>query len=178
MTALTSLSPFTMENTQGYSAKDLLIMNQIYQHRVSLLDEQQQENENLLQWIQEQILDDYDRASEYIPDAVFIVDSGEVLPVFEILDVKIIPSEKQGADFIATLILVSLEDKDEILPGILMVIYPSGIGVIQRDLQSITSTIPDDLSEVDWPFNTVICEDGWIASVFPRPGRDDLNNFF
>lgn len=159
MTALTSLSPFTMENTQGYPAKDLLIMNQIYQHRVSLLDEQQQENENLLQWIQEQILDDYDRASEYIPDAVFIVDSGEVLPVFEILDVKIIPSEEDPAPT-ATIILVSLEDKDEILPGVLVVIYPNGIGVIQQDLQFPTQAIPDDLSEIDWPFNAVICEDG------------------
>jgi hypothetical protein len=56
---------YTTENTEGYSAYDLANLNRIYEHRIALLDEDERENPDLLQYISEQVLYEYDVAQGY-----------------------------------------------------------------------------------------------------------------
>jgi hypothetical protein len=51
---------YTTENTEGYSAEDLIKLNQIYEQQIALLDEEERRNPNLLQHISEQILYEYE----------------------------------------------------------------------------------------------------------------------
>ena len=51
---------YTTENTEGYSPQDLIKLNQIYDHRIALLDEGERENADLLQHISEQVLYEYE----------------------------------------------------------------------------------------------------------------------
>ena len=56
---------YTTENTEGYSAYDLVHLNRIYEHRIALLDEDERENLDYLQHISEQVLSEYDVARKY-----------------------------------------------------------------------------------------------------------------
>jgi hypothetical protein len=51
---------YTTENTEGYSSKDLVKLNRIYEQQIALLDEEELENADLLQHISEQVLYEYE----------------------------------------------------------------------------------------------------------------------
>jgi hypothetical protein len=51
---------YTTENTEGYSAEDLIKLNQIYEQQIALLDEDERRNPDLLQHISEQVLYEYE----------------------------------------------------------------------------------------------------------------------
>ncbi len=51
---------YTTENTEGYSSKDLIKLNQIYEQQIALLDEDERRNPDLLQHISEQVLYEYE----------------------------------------------------------------------------------------------------------------------
>ena len=51
---------YTTENTEGYSAEDLVQLNRIYDHRIALLNEDERENPDYLQHISEQVLYEYE----------------------------------------------------------------------------------------------------------------------
>jgi hypothetical protein len=52
---------YTHENTEGYSPQDLENLNELYEHRIAGLDEDQRENPDYLQHISEQVLQEYDQ---------------------------------------------------------------------------------------------------------------------
>jgi len=56
---------YRSDNTEGYSAYDLVQLNRIYKHRIALLGEDERENADLLQHTSEQVLQEYDAAQEY-----------------------------------------------------------------------------------------------------------------
>lgn len=51
---------YTNENTEGYSSEDLARLNEIYEHQIALLDEDERENPDYLQHISEQVLYEYE----------------------------------------------------------------------------------------------------------------------
>ena len=148
---------YTTENTEGYSSEDLAALNGIYEHRIALLDEDERENLDLLQHISEQVLEHYDLARDAVPDAIYVEGSGEDgddIQVSAIRDLRV----KTLSEGYVTLALVDLDAGD--LPGVLLVIYPDGEILAQRDWQSPVEAIPPDLDEIQWPNNVVVGEDG------------------
>ena len=55
---------YRSDNTEGYSAYDLVQLNRIYKHRIALLGEDERENADLLQHTEAEILYDYDQARD------------------------------------------------------------------------------------------------------------------
>lgn len=149
---------FTRDNTEGYSDRDIEVMNRMYDHRLApLVAAERPVTESLLQYIREQVLIDYDLAQPHIPRVIRV--GTDRLRVTKILDVRMrIVTAESGAVSLVILALADLEDGD--LPGVLMVIYPDGEIITQRDLQSPTHGIPEDLGEIDWPSDVVVCGDG------------------
>ncbi len=153
---------YTTENTEGYSAYDLANLNGIYEHRIALLDEDERENPDYLQHISEQILDHYGLARDAVPDAIYVEGDGDYVQVSAIRDLRV----KTLSEGYVTLALVDLNDGD--LPGVLLVIYPDGEILAQRDWQSPVDAIPQDLDEIQWPHNVVVCGDG-LPRYLPGP---------
>jgi hypothetical protein len=143
---------YTTENTEGYSAEDLATLNRIYDHRVSLLDEDERENADLLQQISERILFDYDLAREEIPGQI---QGGDLVPARVVIQDLEIRGE---GDERAAVALVDLEypQSGEAMTGILLVCYPEGedapapAEITQADWQTPSHEIPADLSGIRW----------------------------
>lgn len=152
---------YTTENTdtEGYSAEDLANLNGIYEHRIALLDEDERENLDLLKHISEQVLYDYDLARDLVPDAL-LAGEGEPVPISRIVDLEI----RGSGDERAAVALVDLEGCE----GVLLVIYPDGEIIAQRDWQSPVKSIPSDLDEIQWPLNVAVCGDG-LPRYLPGP---------
>jgi hypothetical protein len=157
---------YTTENTEGYSSEDLETLNGIYEHRIALLDEDERRNPDLLQHISEQVLEHYDLARDAVPDAIYVEGDGALyIQVSAIRDLRVKPL----SEGYATLALVDLDDLDAgDLPGVLLVIYPDGEIIAQRDWQSPVESIPPDLDEIQWPHNVVVCGDG-LPRYLPGP---------
>jgi hypothetical protein len=159
---------YTTENTEGYSSEDLETLNGIYDHRIALLDEDERGNPDLLQHISEQVLEHYDLARDAVPDAIYVEGSGEDgddgddIQVSAIRDLRV----KTLSEGYVTLALVDLDAGD--LPGVLLVIYPDGEILAQRDWQSPVEAIPPDLDEIQWPNNVVVGGDG-LPRYLPGP---------
>jgi len=159
---------YTTENTEGYSSEDLETLNGIYDHRIALLDEDERGNPDLLQHISEQVLEHYDLARDAVPDAIYVEGSGEDgddgddIQVSAIRDLRV----KTLSEGYVTLALVDLDAGD--LPGVLLVIYPDGEILAQRDWQSPVEAIPPDLDEIQWPNNAVVGGDG-LPRYLPGP---------
>ena len=156
---------YTAENTEGYSATEIAELNGIYEHRIALLDEDERENLDLLQHISEQVLEHYDLARDAVPDAIYVEGSGEGgddIQVSAIRDLRV----KTLSEGYVTLALVDLDAGD--LPGVLLVIYPDGEILAQRDWQSPVEAIPPDLDEIQWPNNVVVGGDG-LPRYLPGP---------
>ena len=153
---------YTTENTEGYSSEDLEILNRIYEHRIALLDESERENADLLKHISEQVLEHYDLARDAVPDAIYVEGDGDLIQVSAIRDLRV----KTISEGYVTLALVDLLAGD--LPGILLVIYPDGEIIAQRDWQSPVEAIPPNLDEIQWPHNVVVCGDG-LPRYLPGP---------
>lgn len=153
---------YTTENTEGYSSEDLETLNRIYDHRIALLNEDDRENPDLLQHISEQVLEHYDLARDAVPDAIYVEGDGDVIQVSAIRDLRV----KTLSEGYVTLALVDLNAGD--LPGILLVIYPDGEIIAQRDWQSPVEAIPPNLDEIQWPHNVVVCGDG-LPRYLPGP---------
>ena len=159
---------YTTENTEGYSSEDLETLNGIYDHRIALLDEDERGNPDLLQHISEQVLEHYDLARDAVPDAIYVGGSGEDgddgddIQVSAIRDLRV----KTLSEGYVTLALVDLDAGD--LPGVLLVIYPDGEILAQRDWQSPVEAIPPDLDEIQWPNNVVVGGDG-LPRYLPGP---------
>lgn len=160
---------YTTENTEGYSAEDLEIMNGIYEHRIALLDESERENADLLQHISEEVLADYALARDEVPDQI---QGADLIPARVIIrDLQI----RGSADDRATVALVDLEypQTGDSLQGIILVVYPyegaeCGALITQRDWQSPMHEIPSALSEVAWPREVIVCGDG-LPRYLPGP---------
>lgn len=153
---------YTTENTEGYSAEDLETLNRIYDHRIALLNEDERENPDLLQHISEQVLEHYDLARDAVPDAIYVEGDGDVIQVSAIRDLRV----KTLSEGYVTLALVDLDAGN--LPGVLMLIYPDGEILTQRDWQSPVEAIPPDLDEIQWPINVAVCGDG-LPRYLPGP---------
>jgi len=156
---------YTTENAERYSSEDLATLNGIYEHRIALLDEDERENADLLQHISEQVLEHYDLARDAVPDAIYVEGSGEDgddIQVSAIRDLRV----KTLSEGYVTLALVDLDAGD--LPGVLLVIYPDGEILAQRDWQSPVDVIPLDLNEIQWPNNVIVCGDG-LPRYLPGP---------
>ena len=143
---------FTSENTEGYSATELAELNQIFEHRVSLLeeagvlDEDERANANLLQFISERTLRDYDFARDLVPGVLINVDDQEIR-VAAIHDIYL----RREGDLRAAVALVDLDAGDYgVFEGVLVVAYPDGEIVTQADWQSPVGAIPWDLRELQW----------------------------
>ena len=156
---------YTTENTEGYSTEDLKTLNRIYEHRIALLDEDERENADLLKHISEQVLEHYDLARDAVPDAIYVEGDGDVVQVSAIRDLRV-KTLSEGEGYVA-LALVDLNDGD--LPGVLLVIYPDGEIIAQRDWQSPVEAIPPDLNEIQWPHNVVVCGDDGLPRYLPGP---------
>lgn len=154
---------YTTENTEGYSSEDLENLNRIYEHRIALLDEDERGNPDLLKHISEQVLYEYDLARDAVPDAIYVEGDGDMIQVSAIRDLRV----KTISEGSATLALVDLNAGD--LPGILLVIYPDGEIIAQRDWQSPVEAIPPDLNEIQWPHNVVVCGDDGLPRYLPGP---------
>ena len=152
---------YTAENTEGYSAEDLEIVNGIYEHRIALLDEDERENADLLQHTSEEVLADYDLARDEVPDQI---QGADLIPARVVIrDLQI----RGSADDRATVALVDLEypQAGDSLQGIILVVYPyegaeCGALITQRDWQSPVDAIPLGLDEIQWPNNATVCGDG------------------
>jgi hypothetical protein len=142
---------YTTENTEGYSSEDLATLNGIYEHRVAHAE--QRENPDVLQQISEEILYDYPLVRDQVPDAI-CVDDGDSLQISTIQDLNV----RTTPEGLVALALVDLDGGD--LPGVLLVIYPDGEILAQRDWQSPVDAIPMDLTEIQWPNNVIVCGDG------------------
>lgn len=156
---------FTGDNTEGHDSAAINELNRIYEHRIALLDEDERDNPDLLQHINDQVLEHYDLARDAVPDAIYIEDDegdGDDLQVSVIRDLR----GKTTSDGYVALALVDLDDGD--LPGVLLVIYPDGEILAQRDWQSPVNAIPLDLNEIQWPNNVVVCGDG-LPRYLPYP---------
>jgi len=156
---------YTTENTEGFSVEDLATLNRIYEHRIAHLNEDEQESPDYLQHISEQVIDHYYLARGHVPEAIYIEDDegdGDNIQVSVIRDLR----GKITPDGYVTLALVDLDDGD--LPGVLLVIYPDGEILAQRDWQSPVDAIPLDLDEIQWPTNVTVCGDG-LPRYLPGP---------
>lgn len=143
---------FTSENTEGYSATELAELNQIFEHRVSLLeeagvlDEDERANKGILQYLSEITLRDYDFARDLVPGVLINVDDQEIR-VAAIHDIYL----RGEGDLRAAVALVDLDAGDYgVFEGVLVVAYPDGEIVTQADWQSPVGAIPWDLRELQW----------------------------
>ena len=160
---------YRSDNTEGYDNAALDELNRIYEHRIALLDEEEREDLDYLQHVSEEVLSDYDMARDRIPDAICIEgdEGGDDVRVSAIRDLRVrTPGAGATAAGIVAVALVDLEEDD--LPGVVLVIYPDGEILAQRDWQSPVDAIPQDLSEIQWPNNVIVCGDG-LPRYLPSP---------
>ncbi|MDD4052017.1 MAG: hypothetical protein PHR28_08990 [candidate division Zixibacteria bacterium] len=149
---------YTTETTAGYSVTELTELNRIYDHRISLLEEEDRENADRCQQISEDVLYDYDQARDLVPDALVDGDGNEN-PIHEIIDLEI----RGAGDDRAAIALVNLTCG---LSGVLVVIYPNGEQITQGDWQLPSVEIPTDLAMMRWqhlppyPDAVIVCGDG------------------
>ena len=143
---------YRQDNTEGYSEHDLMELNQIFEHRVSLLeeagvlDEDERANKGILQYLSEITLRDYDFARDLVPSVLIDVDDQEIR-IAAIHDIYL----RGEGDLRAAIALVDLDAGDYgVFEGVLVVGYPDGEIVTQADWQSPSRAIPWDLRELQW----------------------------
>lgn len=149
---------YTIENTEGYSAAELAELNGIYDHCVSLLDEGERGNPDLLQHVSEQVLSDYDAAREFVPAAIGS-DEGP-LQVVRILDL-IPPDESE-----ITIALLDARAADGlVLEGRLVCIHPDGSTITARGGYHDRIRTHEDIATDN--------QGGWLPEEERVLGRDD-----
>lgn len=143
---------YRQDNTEGYSEHDLMELNQIFEHRVSLLeetgvlDEDERANKGILQYLSEITLRDYDLARDLVPGALINVDDQEIR-VAAIHDIYL----RGEGDLRAAVALVDLDAGDRgTFEGVVLAAYPDGEIVTQADWQSPSRAIPADLRDLQW----------------------------
>jgi len=143
---------YRQDNTEGYSEHDLMELNQIFEHRVSLLeeagvlDEDERANKGILQYLSEITLRDYDFARDLVPSVLIDVDDQEIR-IAAIHDIYL----RGEGDLRAAVALVDLDAGDRgTFEGVVLAAYPDGEIVTQADWQSPVGAIPWDLRELQW----------------------------
>lgn len=143
---------YRQDNTEGYSEHDLMELNQIFEHRVSLLeetgvlDEDERANKGILQYLSEITLRDYDLARDLVPGVLINVDDQEIR-VAAIHDIYL----RGEGDLRAAVALVDLDAGDRgTFEGVVLAAYPDGEIVTQADWQSPSRAIPADLRDLQW----------------------------
>ena len=150
---------YRQDNTEGYSEHDLMELNQIFEHRVSLLeeagvlDEDERANKGILQYLSEITLCDYDFARDLVPSVLIDVDDQEIR-IAAIHDIYL----RGEGDLRAAVALVDLDAGDRgTFEGVLVVAYPDGEIVTLADWQSPVEAIPSDLRDLQWEIGGHLC---------------------
>lgn len=155
------MQQFTATDTERYSEEDLKTLNQIYEHRVDLLDADNYKDENLLLRIRGQVLSDYSDARDLVHDYV-LERGGEPIPIEAIRDLRIAGNGDEPA--VVALVDIIYDDGSRIR-DLLVVCYTDGGQITQGDWQCPSREIPEDLAEMRWQHapsgnSAIICGDG------------------
>lgn len=143
---------YRQDNTEGYSVEELAELNRIFEHRVGLLeeagvlDEDEDANKGMLQYLSERTQVDYVLARDLVPGVLIDVDDQEIR-VAAIHDLEL----RGEGDNRAAVALVDLDAGDRgTFEGVILVAYPDGEIVTLADWQSPVGAIPCDLRDLQW----------------------------